>query len=166
MAAFGFRVEFEAHSAFLSNAYQSYGNRDRHNAIRNRQTLIEHALLFDMPCCQKSRNFCCAFITAQLFVMPKGQIDRALWLETLSYQQLNCLKNRHCSGLVIHRTSAPNVPIRQAPLKRRLLPASCSTRLDGDDVLVSREKNRCRLVIFALPGVEQAVVADDLLRQR
>ena len=96
-----------------------------------------------------------------LLVMAEREIDRALRAEAGLGHRLGGLQHRIEVALVVPGAAAPDEAVGYHAVIGRLLPVLLGARRDRHHVLMREQRDRLRLRVRALPGVEQAVVGDD-----
>src|SRR5687768_14679281 len=87
-------TQFNGHETLLRDPHQTDWRGDtRHDAVANDAALIQNHFELDSPPVQQRCNVARALTAPNLLIMPIGDVDRPLRLESLSQQHLDRLEN-------------------------------------------------------------------------
>src|SRR5262249_38602753 len=106
------------------------------------------------------------FASSKLFVVSERQVDGPSRLEALREEELDGLELREDTDLVVEGPAPPHRAVGHRAGEGRILPLRLCPRLDGYDVEVTHQQHRRERRVAPLPGVEEAVLVDDLARER
>ena len=157
------RIQHQCRIALLGDADQ----RGRlvealDQTVGDQEALVDHEVELHPARGEQRRDVLRAAGAGGFLVMAEGEIDRALGLEARLRQRFGGFQHGIEVALVVPGAAAPDEAVGDDAVIGRVLPVLVGARRDRHDVLMRQQRDRLGLRVRTLPGVEQAVIGDDL----
>ena len=112
------------------------------DAIGDQQAFIDHEIEPHSARGKSGDDGFCAAFARDLLVMTKGEIDGPLRAKALLGHYFGGFQHRIEVALVVPGAAAPDKPVGDDPIERRLLPVVLGTGRDGHHVLMGEQSDR------------------------
>ncbi len=122
--------------------------------VADHAAFVLHPGEVDAALLQHPRKRLVAFAAADFLVMPEGEEYRTCRLEALRGKPFCRFHHRDQRALVVDRSAAPDIPVRDRTREGRVLPLVFRPRRDRHDVDMRHQQHGIERRVRAFPGVK------------